>query len=391
MPARVRATGPAGLVLLMVVLVGAWLTIGIVTAAAVAAVLLVVAVGSTLVAGVVERRRSRAAESDSDRPGELARARAIVAAHGEDSLSPFLLRPDKSFAFAADSVLAYRMLGRTAVVSGDPVGPDEAAPVVLAQLLEKVHREGGRVALYGCSGRHLDAYRRLGLRAICVGEEAVVVPASFGLEGRAVRKLRQSVNRMHRRGWTVEPYEGRQIDPGLEAEIDALERRWRAECGQMLGFAMAMGEFDPGIVPADLYLLARSPSGQLAGVMRFISHRGKLSLDTMRRVGETPNGLNEALVCKALEVARERGVPEVSLNYAGLAHLIRRPGDDGRLREAVRRRTLDLLGRHFQMERLVRFNEKFSPEWRPRYLVYESRTALPGSIIRVLQAEGYLK
>ena len=38
----------------------------------------------------------------------------------------------------------------------------------------------------------------------------------------------------------------------------------------------------------------------------------------------------------------------------------------------------------------MRFNEKFSPEWRPRYLVYESRAALPRAILRVLQAEGYL-
>ncbi|MFZ0386067.1 MAG: DUF2156 domain-containing protein [Solirubrobacteraceae bacterium] len=345
-------------------------------------------VGSTLLAETAERRGTHAADFSS--VGELARARAIVVAYGEDSLSPFLLRPDKRFAFAAGGVLAYRMLGRTAVVSGDPVGPVEAVPVALAQLLEEVHRNGGRVVLYGCSARHLAAYRELGLRAIRVGEEAVVDPATFGLEGRPVRKLRQSVNRIYRRGWQLEARDGRQVEPELEAEIDALERRWRSECGQLLGFAMAMGEFDPGIAPADLYLLARSPTGDLAGVMRFIAHRGKLSLDRMRRVGETPNGLNEALVCTALEVARERRVAEVSLNYAGLAHLIRSPADS-RLPDAVRRPALRLLGRHFQMERLVRFNDKFSPEWRPRYLVYESRTALPGAIARVLQAEGYLR
>jgi lysyl-tRNA synthetase, class II len=346
--------------------------------------------GSTLVAGTVERRVPGSADFDRTGVGELTRVGAIVAAHGEDSLSPFLLRPDKRFEFAAGGVLAYRMFGRTAVVSGDPVGPAEAVPILLVRLLEKVHREGGRVALYGCSGRHLAVYRTLGLRAICAGEEAVVDPASFGLEGRAVRKLRQSVNRIHRRGWQLQAQQGCQLAPVLEAEINALERRWRSECGELLGFAMAMGKFNPVVLPADLYLLARSPAGQLGGVMRFIAHRGKLSLDTMRRVGETPNGLNEALVCRALEVARERGIAEVSLNYAGLAHLIRRPAES-KLRDAVRRPALQLLGRQFQMERLVRFNEKFSPEWRPRYLVYESRAALPGSIVRVLQAEGYLR
>jgi len=122
--------------------------------------------------------------------------------------------------------------------------------------------------------------------------------------------------------------------------------------------------------------------------MRFAACRGRLSLDTMRRVGETPNGLNEALVCRALEVARERGVPEVSLNYAGLAHLLRR---DERAPARLRARILmAVLGRRFQMQRLVRFNEKFSPDWRPRYLVYESPAALPRSVLRVLQAEGYL-
>jgi lysyl-tRNA synthetase class 2 len=84
-------------------------------------------------------------------------------------------------------------------------------------------------------------------------------------------------------------------------------------------------------------------------------------------------------------------VPEVSLNYAGLAHLVR---GDSRHRSAAGRLLVELLVRglagRFQMERLVRFNEKFSPEWRPRYLVYESRAALPRSILRVLQAEGYL-
>ena len=346
--------------------------------------------GSTLLAPTTEQQRPGVAELDSSASDELARARAIVDAYGDDSLSPFLLRPDKSFTFAAGGVLAYRMLGRTAVVSSDPVGPAEAIAATVTQLREKVLRDGGRVTLYGCSAHHLAVYRELGLRAICAGEEAVVDPASFGLQGRAVRKLRQSVNRMHRRGWELQAREGHQIPPDLEAEIAALERRWRSESGRMLGFAMAMGAIDPGIAPADLYLLARSPAGDLAGVMHFIAHRGKLSLDTMRRVGETPNGLNEALVCTALEVARERGVPEVSLNYAGLAHLIRSPADS-RLGELLRGPALRLLGRRFQMQRLVNFNEKFSPEWRPRYLVYESRAALPGSIVRILQAEGFLR
>ena len=66
--------------------------------------------------------------------------------------------------------------------------------------------------VYGASAAHLDAYRDAGMRAICVGEEAIVDPAGFSLEGRAVRKLRQSVQRVRSRGWTIAAVDGRHVD-----------------------------------------------------------------------------------------------------------------------------------------------------------------------------------
>jgi lysyl-tRNA synthetase, class II len=321
----------------------------------------------------------------------LTAARAIVARHGEDSLAPFIIRPDKSFVFADGAVAAYRVVGETVVVSGDPVGPDAAVPAALARLREVTRSRGLRTVIYGASPRHVDVYRGLGLRAICVGEEAVVDPARFTLEGRAVRKLRQSVTRIGRRGWTVVALRGRELDAPVRAELDAVDAQWRSAHERIVGFAMSMGKFDPEVQPNDLFLMARSPEGELRAVMRFVAHRGKLSLDTMRRVGETPNGLNEALVCRALEIARAEGVSEVSLNYAGLGHLFRRGPSGNLMVRALTRWVLRQLSQHFQMERLVRFNEKFAPQWRPRYLVYESRVQLPRSVYRVLQAEGYVE
>lgn len=321
---------------------------------------------------------------------ELERVREIVKQHGEDSLAPFIVRPDKSFEVAEGGVIAYRRIEETMVVSGDPVAPVVAVPRLVDRLISESREHGCELVMYGASSSHLDLYRRMGLRAVCVGEEAVVDPAGFSLEGRSVRKLRQSVHRIERRGWQITAIDGLNIDALLQQEIEAVEESWRSTHPRMLGFAMSMGEFDPGVGRDDLYLLARSPEGDLRAVMRFIMHCGKLSLDTMRRVGETPNGLNEALVCRCLAVARARNIPEVSLNYAGLAHLIRREPAGGRARQMVVGLVVRRLNRHFQMERLVCFNQKFSPEWRPRYLVYSSRAALPRSMFRVLQAEGYL-
>jgi len=331
-----------------------------------------------------------AASSNRHREHEYGAARAIVEANGSDSLSPFLLRPDKAFAFAAGGVLAYRVIGGTAVVSADPVAPAGAEAQVLAAFRDQAARRGWRIVLWGAGETHLAEYRRLGLHAVRVGEEAFVDPSAFTLDGRSVRKLRQSVHRVARRGWEISVRDGRDVDACLESEIELLSARWREDHPRVHGFAMGMGSFTAELRPDDLYLLARSPAGELGAVMRFVTCGRLLSLDTMQRVGDTPNGLNEALVAAALEVARERGVAEVSLNYAGLAHLVRGEPSRNRVVRVLTRVALAPLHRRFQMDRLVRFNEKFSPEWRPRYLVYESRAALPLAIARVLQAEGYL-
>lgn len=361
--------------------------------AATGAPLLLALVALALVLSTLLLRRlpRRAAGDDHPAEHDLRIARAIVERHGHDSISPFILRPDKSFQFAGGAVLAYRVIGETAVVSGDPVGPDESVRAVLADFLAHARAQRWRVVLWGTSTRHVVRYRSLGLSTLCVGEEAVVDPAGFTLEGRPVRKLRQSVHRLERRGWEIVACDGRDLDPALEREIDELELAWRAGRSRLIGFAMGMGRFESAVRPGDLYLLARSPEGQLGAVMHFVSHCGKLSLDTMRRVGESPNGVNEALVCRALDIARRRGVAEVSLNYAGLAHLMRTAPSGGWARRRAAGLIVKLLGRRFQMQRLVSFNEKFSPAWRPRYLVYESPRSLPLAVLRVLQAEGYVR
>jgi lysyl-tRNA synthetase, class II len=354
--------------------------------------LIEVLIGGALAISVLALRSAvspaRAANRHTEH--EYRAARAIIDGHANDSLSPFVVRPDKALAFAAGGVLSYRVIGGTAVVSADPVAPGDDAGAVLAGFQNQARRQGWQIAVWGASERHLDAYRRLGLRTICVGEEAFVDPAGFSLEGRAVRKLRQSVHRVARRGWEIVARDGRDIDAALEQEMEALARRWRQAHPRLHGFAMGMGAYAGDLRPDDLYLLARSPEGELGAVMRFVTYGANLSLDTMQRVGETPNGLNEALVVRALKVARERGVAEVSLNYAGLAHLVRREPSGRRWRRALVRMAMAPLHRRFQMDRLVRFNDKFAPQWRRRYLVYESRSALPRAVIRVLQAEGYL-
>ena len=321
---------------------------------------------------------------------EHERAAALVRDHGQDSLDPFALREDKAFFFEGESFLAYRVLRETAVISGDPVGPPEGARAVLASFLRFAEQRDWNVVITAASERYLGLFGELGLRTLEIGEEAVVVPAEFSLEGRRIRKVRQSIARVQRHGWRVETVPDEEVPVELDRELAEVEADWRARQPRLIGFAMTLGRLaGPADRGAGIHVLGRDPEGRLRSFLRFAPYRGGLSLDLMRRAADEPNGLTEALVVAAIDHARERGLGAVSLNFAGFAHVMAADAALSRS-QRVLRFLLRLFHGRFQLERLVRFNAKFFPVWQPRFLVYDGLAHLPLSALRVLQAEAYL-
>jgi Uncharacterized conserved protein len=69
--------------------------------------------------------------------------------------------------------------------------------------LDFAHERGWRIAVLGVSEECLALYRTIGLRALYHGDEAVVDVDAFSLDGRSIRKVRQSVHRLERAGFVV--------------------------------------------------------------------------------------------------------------------------------------------------------------------------------------------
>jgi lysyl-tRNA synthetase class 2 len=328
---------------------------------------------------------------DGHEPADHARAAALVARYGDDSIAPFALRADKAFHFAHGGLLAYRVLRETAVVAGDPVGPPGSAGPILGSFLERAQRSGWDVVLLGATERHLRDYASLGLRTMQVGLEAVADPQAFTLEGQAMKTVRKAVSRVARRGWSVEVVSGGALTAALTAELEGCEAQWRRSHRRLYGFAMASDRLWGAPEDAsDVYAIARNPEGELRAFQRYVRYRRGLSLDAMRRLDDEPNGIADALVAAALEHARELGCTEVSLNFSGFGHLMAAETLERRSHRVARWLLRRMHGR-FQLERLARFAGKFRPAWRPRYLVYTARTRLPLAALRVMQAEAYLK
>lgn len=317
---------------------------------------------------------------------ERRQVRELVRAHGEDSLAFFCLRRDKSYFFSPTrrSFLAYRVVGGSALVSGDPVGEQGEVLELLAEFRRVCHSRGWRLGLLSVRRELLPLTRELGLRAIKIGDEAVVRPADFSLAGRSIRKVRQSVARLERAGYEFRVVDAGAVDPVLRAELERVSDVWRGSNVER-GFSMAMD--DPFREPETMFALA-ARGDRVGGFLHLVPSGRGYSLGAMRRDPDTPNGLMEYLIVKLLIWARHRNAEEISLNFCVFADLLTETPRN-RL-EATACAALRLGDRIFQLERLLVFSQKFSPEWRPRYLCVERLGDLPLVGVAYLRAESLL-
>ncbi len=327
---------------------------------------------------------TRSLEDHRARPEAL----RLVRAHGRDTLAFFKLREDAQHFFSSDrrAFLAYRVENGVLLVSGDPVGEPDALPELLREVCSFADLQGLKVGAVGVGSELLPLYKQAGLHALYIGDEAIVDTYSFSLEGRSIRKVRQSVNRLEAAGYAVDVHRGDEIDTETAAELERVSALWRGTVPER-GFSMAMDSLGGAHQADALIVVARDRSGSIRGFLHFVPTYGRraMSLSHMRRDRDTPNGLTEFLVVCAITELRQRGIEEISLNFAAFARMLRNP--DG-LFDRVLGRVLSLANPFFQIESLFRFNLKFRPRWEPRYLLHEGALSLPRIGFAALRAEG---
>jgi lysyl-tRNA synthetase class 2 len=322
---------------------------------------------------------------------ELRRAAVqLVREHGADTLSFFKLRTDKHYLFNPDrtAFLAYRIESGVLVISGDPVGEPDGVAKLLPEVIAFAETHGLRLAALGVSADGRRLFEQAGLRALYLGDEAIVDSEQFSLEGRAIRKVRQSVTRLRKAGYRTEIAELGSLAPDAVARLEEVAHDWLRGAPER-GFSMAMDSLRNPAGEDTLVVYAVDEGGTIRGFLHFVPAYGRaaVSLSYMRRERDTPNGLTEFLVAEGVEHLRARGIAEVSLNFAAFARLIRQPTG---LVERALGRALAVGDTWFQIERLYRFNAKFFPRWEPRYFMYERRLGLPRAGMAALWLEGQL-
>src|SRR5207245_6895829 len=136
----------------------------------------------------------------------------------------------------------------------------------------------------------------------------VTDPATSSLEGRRIRKVRQSVHRLERAGYTAEFRWAGEVGRDLRQKLRLIETAWLGDRARR-GHTMTIDHlFRLGGKDA-LFVLGLDESGTVRGFLHFATCRASagLSLSSMPRTPGTPNGFNEWLVTSAVHWARENG------------------------------------------------------------------------------------
>ena len=123
---------------------------------------------------------------------EDVQARKIVERYARSSFDSLKLWPPKSYFFSPSGqcVIAYAVANNIAVSLGDPVGNEAEIEVTARKFLRVCMEKGWSVAFYKTCSDFLPIYRRMRLRKLKIGDDAIIDVSEFSLSGRSKRDIR---------------------------------------------------------------------------------------------------------------------------------------------------------------------------------------------------------
>ncbi|HZO06136.1 MAG TPA: phosphatidylglycerol lysyltransferase domain-containing protein, partial [Solirubrobacterales bacterium] len=320
------------------------------------------------------------------------RAEEIVRRWGDDTLDYFALRRDKSYFFSSDghSLIAYLYVRGTAMVAADPIGPPADTARTIDEFLAFCAERGWRVAFFAVRESDADLYKERGMHPIYLGDEAIVHPDRFTLEGGEMKAARAAVKHVSH-SHDFELIAETEASQELIDELNEISAEWRDGSPER-GFTMELGEEVEGTNPDFVLAIAKERGGRVAGFLRFVPVYGSepgYSLDLMRRRPDSANGLTEYLISEAALALGSRGFKRLSLNFAAWGRLLDSAEGAG-LSGKLQRLMAKGLNPFFQIQSLRDFNQKFDPEWVPRSIVIDDVADLPRVAMLYASVEGFL-
>lgn len=316
--------------------------------------------------------------------------RSLVLRYGQNPGSYLSLEDDKLWYFGrnADGVIAYGIVGDTAVVNGDPVCSEEDFPSILAEFKEFCLSRGYHMIFLSITEKFRSVYELLGFGLIKCGEEARFELAEYNLKGGKVGKVRASINHAAKAGVTVEEYRPlTEKNAETEREILEVSGEWqKLKGGSELKFTIGgIGLEDP---MDRRYFIARDENGEAAAflvLLPFLGGDGYLA-DVTRHRKAAPGGVMEKLIYDTFMILRDEGVRYGSLGLSPLANL----GEEGEMNTPAGKFLkfiYENMNGLYGFKDLYRVKARYNPLWQPSWFAYYPKRITPQMAYAVVRIQ----
>ncbi|RKR30508.1 phosphatidylglycerol lysyltransferase domain-containing protein [Arthrobacter oryzae] len=341
---------------------------------------------SALLLFLSRRIRSHRPESDLARAGELVR-------RGGNSLSWMALWPNNRYWFnAAGTVgIAYQMHYNVALTVGGPFGNPEDFEAASQEFILFCTAQSLTPCWYSVTDANWDALRSLGFRRVSVAEETMLPIRGIEFKGKEWQNVRTALNKAQKLGITARWDVYSALSVGLRTQINEISEDWVSEKAlPEMGFTLGSVEElkDDNV----LLCLAVDEEGKVHGVTSWLpvfrdQEVVSWTLDFMRRNSQGFNGVMEFLIASAVLRFKET-VDTISLSGSPLTRSEKGPSAPGPGEDPLAaadgtlvERFLKLLGNALEpvygFQSLAAFKQRFQPQHRALYMMYQDPLRLP--------------
>jgi phosphatidylglycerol lysyltransferase len=299
-----------------------------------------------------------------------AKAKFLLSQFGNSSTDYFKLYKDKLCFFSDihEAFIAYRIAGGFAIVLEEPVCAEENKIEVLKEFDLHCRKMGLKTAFYRVDESSIAWFNQLKKSKLMIGQEAILELNKFSLEGRDKKSLRNGLNNLQKKGYTVIIHSAPHSDLFLK-QLKNISDQW-LENFQREELIFSQGMFDEKELRDQDIIALTNAEGNVEAFLNIIPDyaEDECTYDLIRKTNDAPGAAMDALIIKFIEYAKEKQKLFINLGMAPMTGITQ---PDNTAEQIIKLATAKF--RRFKHYHGLReFKEKYATVWENKYLVYDN-------------------
>lgn len=309
-------------------------------------------------------------KSVSDNENYRERARFLLNQFGSSATDYFKLYKDKLYFFSDlhEAFIAYRISGGFAIVLEEPVCAGENKTEVLEEFDRHCRKMGLKAAFYRVDENSMPWFNQLRKKKLMIGQEAILELNSFTLEGKDKKSLRNGLNSLQKKGYTVHLHSAPHNEEFLAA-LKTVSDDW-LECFEKEELIFSQGMFDQKEIQQQDVITLKDEEGNIKAFLNIIPDyaEDECTYDLIRKTSDAPGAAMDALIIKLIEYAKEKKHQYLNLGMVPMTGIL----EPDNTAEQIIKLAAAKIKRFQHYQGLREFKEKYATIWENKYLVYEN-------------------